>query len=340
MKVRKESLFLRVMMGDEMAFEDVTRYTGKKSPYQKFSSIASARASEKIVSFTLQHVTKRSLPKAREQVLAIPRSPLSHLEGDALKMIEEGTLPDGKLIAKYNGATYEFNATRDASGTLSLDAASEDADQPFEVPKRPLLFDFFFRSPVVDRVLAVSFQGHMDRAPGDSETLARVVLKAVTALLPLADFQLLSGLTSVDLPVPPAAAPVAPAARSAGDVEFQVPTWLYDESGQTGIAGGYLNVKVDLEHANQATGRLLYNITPDAELEEHFSVYAENAANAVAEIVTTLMPLEEQKNLTFDIVLGDVTDGSVERLRDIVGKLSSTLLLTPKMYQAVPTESQ
>ena len=344
-EVRKENLFLRVKMNDELTFEDVTRFVGKKAPYPKFSSIASARVSDKIVSFTVQQIPNRLLSRRREEDLAIPRSPLSFLEATALQMMEADSLPQGVLAVIRDGVRTDFTMDLSDSGVLALapvpaetpegqePEAGEDAEEAFEIPKRPLRFDLFFRSPKVDRVLAVHFNGHMDRAAGELETLHRVVLKALHSLIPLANFQMLAGIQSTEQPSPPAAAPVAPAAWSGGDVEFTVPAWLYAADNNTAVEGGYLKVVIDLEHANNATGRLLFSITPDEKLAPHFEAYTAIASRAVDELIAQRVPVNDQQEIGYDIVLGDVSDSTVERLREDLGDVAATLLLTPTLHQ-------
>lgn len=332
-EVRKESLFLRVMIDGSMTFEDVTRFVGKKAPYPKFSSIASARVSDKIVSFTMQQVPKRLLQRRREEELYIPRSPLSHLEGSALKMMEEDSLKEGQLVVLRDDERHEFTMQLTDSGVLSLEPVNETSDEPFEIPARPLRFDFFFRSPRVDRVLAVNFNGYLDRAPGEAETLTRVVLKAIHSLIPMANFQVLSGITSTDQPTPPAAAPVMPAKWAGGDVEFYVPTWLYAADNNTAVAGGNLRVVMNLEHTNHMTGQLLFDVHPDEALAEHYGEYSRIGMAALGEMIAKRLPVEDQRNIGYDIILGDVSDETVERIRDAVSSINSTLLLTPTLHQ-------
>lgn len=358
-EVRKENLFLRVMMDGDLTFEDVTRFVGKKSPYPKFTSIASARVSDQIVSYTMQQVPKRLLQRRREEELAIPRSPLSFLEGAALEMLStEGGLPEGTLVVIRDGVRTDFTMTITDSGVLSIEPvpaqapapqegeeASEESDQDeaedvFEVPARPLRFDMFFRSPKVDRVLAIHFNGYLDRAPGELETLTRVALKALHSLIPLPNFQLLAGFQSTDQPSPPAAAPVAPATPAGGAVDFTFPVWLYAADNTTAVEGGYLRVVIDLEHANNATGRLLFNLEPDEKLAPHFQAYMRVATNAVNEMIDKRLPLEDQREIGYDIILGNVSEGTVERIRDAVGQINSTLLLTPTLYQEQPAASE
>lgn len=331
-RAQKEELFMRVIVDDAPVFLNVTSHVGKTSPYtSKVKSSVGFRVSPDVAAYSLLQVTKSSMKRLVDKPLQIPRGTLGHLESTATQMVKDDTLGKDELVAFFDGTEYRFSLAIDDAGVLTVEPKFED--DPFELPPRAMRYDLFLRSPKVDRVLAVSFSGHLDRKPGESETRTRAVLKVLANLSGLANFHLLAGFAAVDMPGAPSGPPIAPKRKADDKVIFDVPTCVFTEDGADVVGQGTVSVEVDLDHANASTGQLLYHIAPDEQLTSVFAVYKSTMADAIATEVRKLMSEAEQRDLTYDIVLGDVSVGSIDRLRDITAQVPA-LDLTPTQYRA------
>lgn len=339
--VKKEDLFMRVVVDDAPVFLNVTNHVGKKSPYStKVKSTVGVRASNQVMAYSLLQVTKSAAKQMMQRPLQIPRGTLTVLEAQALDYVKKDSLADDEIVAVMDKEEYRFASTVDDAGILSLEPQFED--DPYELPPRALRIDFYLRSKKVDRVLAVGFSGHLDRRPGESETRTRTVLKVITNLLALANFSLLTDFNAVDLPMPPAGPPVAPKRKADDRVEFKIPVRLFTEDAQPVMVGeeeseqypaqGNVSVEIDLDHANASTGQLLYHITPDEALKPAFGPYKDNMANFVTMVVNEVIGDEERRDLTYDIVLGDVSAGAIERMQKATADLGG-VDLTPTQHR-------
>lgn len=333
-KIVKESLFMRVVVDDEPTFLDVTSHVGKDSPYKsKVRTTVGSRVSDKVVSFSILQVTKATSKRVLDSELRIPRTTLASSEEVAARLSDDETFGSADVIVQMDDREYRFRYAIDDAGVMSLEPAFED--EPFELPTRPLRFTLYFRSPKAERVLAISFSGFIDRKPGDSETVTRMALKAVANLSGLAHFRILSGVETVDLPSPPSGPPAAPARKADDHVRFDIALNLFDESGAEHMGSGTVEVEIDLDHANAATGRLLYHVAAPEELEAVLGVYKTTLMDAIATAMKELIPEAEQADLTYDIVLGQVTSGTIGRLKEATSVFPH-LDLTPSQYRARP----
>lgn len=338
-KVIKENLYMRVIIDGEPAFIDVTSHVGKESPYKtKVRTTVGYRVSDEIVSFSVMQVTKQGAKKMfNSRDLQIPRGTLSSLEERALKLTKDESFGKDEVIMEMEGVDYRFNWSVDDAGILSLEPQFDE--EPFELPIRPLRFNLFLRSPKAERVLAISFSGYIDRKPGEAETPTRAALKAVNNLSGLSNFRILSGVETVELPSPPSGAPVAPVRSADDQVVFTIPLRLYDDAASELVGQGSVDVEIDLDHANASTGKLLYHLSPSEDLEMVIGVYKNNLLDAIATVMRDLVDDQEQRDLTYDIVLGQVAKGSIEMLQEQTKKFPA-LDLTPTQYRALGANEQ
>lgn len=328
--VRRENLFMRVVIDGKPTFLDVTSHVGRESPYKtKVRTTVGSRVSDEVVSFSVMQVTKASSKRVLADSLKIPRGTLSAIETKALALSKDEEFTTDEIVAHWDDQDYRFKLELDDAGVVSLDPQFDD--EPFEIPARALRFDFYLRSPKAERVLAVSFSGYLDRKPGDAETRTRAVLKALNNLSHLANFRILSGIEATDMPPVPAGAPVAPTRNADDHVVFAIPTRFWDEAGAELQGEGEVNVEIDLDHANASTGQLLYHLTADEATEVMLPVYKTILLDTIATIMRDLLPEAEQRDLTYDIVLGQVGHGDIQRLKEIVAKFPG-LDLTPNQY--------
>lgn len=331
--VVKESLFMRVIVDGEPAFLDVTSHVGKQSPYKtKVRTTVGYRVSKETVAFSVMQVTKNSAKRilSEDAPLKIPRGTLTHLEEKAKALTGDESFTGEDVLLVMGDEEYRFKFRIDDTGILSLEPEFED--DAFELPARPLRFTLYFRSPKADRIISVGFSGFIDRKPGDSETVTRVALKAIANATGLANFRILTGIETVDMPAPPVGAPVMPMRRAEDHVTFDIPLRLFDEEGAEFVGEGTVSVEVDLDRANASTGQLLYHVTPDEELEPVLEVYRTTLMQAIGTVMKSLLPEAEQRDLTYDIVLGQVGAGDIQRLKDITAQFPA-LDLTPTQYR-------
>lgn len=321
---------MRVLVNDQPSFLDVTSHVGKPSPYKtKVRTTVGSRVSDEVVSYSVLQVTKASAKRVLADTLKIPRGTLSAIETKALKLTKDESFGADEIVVSWDDEEYRFGYEVDDAGVVRLDPQFED--DPFEIPARALRFDFYLRSPKAERVLAVSFSGYLDRKPGEAETRTRSVMKALNNLSHLASFRILSGIEATDMPPVPAGAPVAPARKPDDHVVFSFAANLWDAEGAEIQGAGNIQVEIDLDHANASTGQLLYHVTPDEELDVMFPVYKSIVLDTIATIMRGLLPEAEQRDLTYDIVLGQVSHGDIQRLKEITAKFPD-LDLTPNQY--------
>lgn len=327
---------MRVVIDGKPSFLDVTSNVGKESPYQsKVRTTVGSRVSDEVVSYSVLQITKASSKRVLAEPLKIPRGTLAAIESRAVEVAKAEDFTDTELIAYWGDEQYRFTLTIDDAGVVSLEPQFED--DPFEIPARALRFDFYIRSPKAKRTLAVSFSGYLDRKPGEAETRTRAVMKALNNLSHLASFRILSGIEATDMPPVPVGAPIAPVRQADDHVVFNISTNLWDEAGAELHGSGEFPVEIDLDHANASTGQLLYHVQPPEDLEAIFPVYKDILVDTIATIMRDLLPESEQRDLTYEIVLGQVGSNDVQRLKDITSKFPA-LDLTPNQYAIRPTE--
>jgi hypothetical protein len=99
------------------------------------------------------------------------------------------------------------------------------------------------------------------------------------------------------------------------------------------VAAGTVSVEVDLDQANHTTGRLLYQFAPDETLAPYFDSYRAILESTVSTLVRNHLGDDEVKAITVDIVLGEVSTGTLERLRESLLLMVNGLDLTPRLFQ-------
>ena len=321
---------MRVIIDGNPSFLDVTSHVGRESPYKsKVRTTVGSRVSDEVVSFSVLQVTKAAAKRVLADPLKIPRGTLAAIEAKALEYNKDETFTDDVIIVRWQDQEYRFTYDIDDAGVVRLDPQFDD--EAFEIPPRALRFDFYLRSPKADRVLAVSFSGYLDRKPGEAETRTRAVMKALNNLSHLANFRILSGIEATDMPPSPAGAPVAPPRTADDRVVFNIPLRLWDETGTEPQAQGSVSVEIDLDHANASTGQLKYHVTPDESIDAVFPVYKTILLDTIVTLMREVLPESEQRDLTYDIVLGQVGQGEIQRLREVTEKIPG-LDLTPTQY--------
>jgi hypothetical protein len=328
-KIRKESIFVRVPAPDNTAdFHDITHLIGKPMPFSNPKATCGMRVSSNSVVFSLLHLTKRAVSGLTKKSVESPRGPLARLERIAADYKD---LAVGSLVAIYDEKVYNFVMEKDSNGVLDL--SSPDSDFIFDLPKQAVQISLIFKSPNTGRIIVVGFIGHLGK-PGNNDSVRRVSSMVLFSLSQLLQFRLLADIETVSVPNPPRAG-FKPFARKESDkVQDVIPVWFFDETSQPNLlTNGNLGVEIDLDQANLSTGRLLYKYIPDENLLPHFDNYKNILDSTISTIIKQKIGEEEIKSITVDIVLGEVSSGSIDLLREALKVLTAGLDLTPKLYQ-------
>ncbi|RJL21232.1 hypothetical protein [Bailinhaonella thermotolerans] len=333
-KDAKEALYVRQITDEGPVFLDVTGHVGKILPPggRRRATCAVRTRKNSTCSFSLMHITERRAKDFFAAPLNLPGRTFSRLEARAAALMESAEMTADRLIVDFEGATYAYAVDRDPTGEASLEPVGEDPT--FELPAGPpSRFDMYLRSAILDRVLAVSFSGHLGKG-GTPETLSRAAAKALNSLLGLWLFRELAGFAAVALPAPPTRLPLRPAVQ--GQVVFPVHMALFTPELQP-VAEGMVQMEVDLEQvADSLNGELLYHPAPAPEFAEIFAPYADLAVRAVAQEMRQILGgEEEEKSIALNIVLGELSQQDVDRLRTAAAGVTA-LMMSPHQYQVPP----
>lgn len=312
----REAFFVRVLGPDDtLSFVNITEHLGKPLPFRKPKATLAMSVSEEAVFFSLLHVTTKSASKVADKPAAIPRGSFAKAQRKLSSL--EGLNAETCLVESEDGM-HSFRIERDEAGLARLLFDNLDDDEPvIDISGRATQLQLFLWSEAANRPIAVSFIGHLGK-PGGSDTLLRAASMALYSLSGLPEFRILTGIDVIDVP-PPASRYAATVAsrRSAGRAVYALPVWLFTDADLSGpIGSGSVEVEVDLENANPTTNRLLTKLTPSEDLSEIFEPYRATLDGAVMEFLRKELGDEDIATITYDIVLGSVTSGTVARLVD------------------------
>jgi len=328
-KIRKEAIFVRVPAPDNTAdFHDVTEFIGKPMPFTNPKATCGMRVTQSTVAFSLLHLTKRAVLGLTKKNIESPRGPLARLERIAN---DNNDIDNNQLIVIFNDNKYMFSMHLDSNNVLDLE--SSEPDTIFELPKSAVQITLLFKSSTTPRIVVIGFIGHIGK-PGNNESVRRVASMVLFSMSQLLQFRLLSNVETVSVPNPPRPG-FKPFVRKDNDrVQDVIPLWLYDDASQPNlVTKGNLGIEVDLDQANLSTGRLLFKYLPDENILPFFETYK----NIIDSTITSLFKIKlgetEIKSITVDIVLGEVSSGTIETLRETIKSFSVGLDLTPKLYQ-------
>ena len=241
-----------------------------------------------------------------------------------------GDLGDDEVIIETDTSTQKCKLLKDENNVGELDPIGEDIT--LELPREAVKLSMYIKSSALGRIIAVGFIGFPGK-PGNTDKIRRIASMALFSLTQLNHFRVVSGLVTVTVPAAPRYAAVF-VRKSEDKALMQVPVSLFtDGDDPVMVATGNVMVEVDLDNANPSTGRLLYHFKPDKSVEEHFENYRSIMDATVTEVIGTSFNESEINSIAVDIVLGELGDGGVKRLREALVVLNSGLNLTPKMRQ-------
>jgi hypothetical protein len=338
----KEKFYVRVAIENgPMLFCDATAYIGKEMPYQKPQATCAMRVEPDAVYFSLLHVTRKQATDFAGKPIKVPRGPVVKMQktlaatvpGDSDLWVEVDLGDDGGTLL------HRYQITRDENSVGRLEVMSgygvgedQSEDPTFDLPIRALEVRVYLRAPRLGRVVAVNFIGHVGK-PRTPETVGRVAAMVLNSISGLAEFRQLADIETMKVPAPPAKWAARPAPRKAEDrVMFNVPLRLFTPEYEP-VGAGDMAVEVDLESINQATGRLLFHLNPPEHIDaavvgDYRSIIADIAlVDAMRKVLG-----EELDMIAFEIMLGEISAGTIERLRE-AGSQITGIDATPREYR-------
>jgi len=322
-KPLKERLFVQVVEVDKTpTFVDVTSALGKPVAFANPLATCAVRVTSDAVFFSMLKLSKRTKTTFLTYPLAVPSGPLAKLERK-LDAVDTGANPTrilASIVADKNTYDAVFDLHTDSSGIATVTGVvDEDGELDpdmfvFDLPRTPLQITLFIPG-VKDRVVSVAWSGYLNR-PDTKETLTRAVALTLNHMCGLNYFQILTGIMTVKVPAPVGKFTVATPRRSAKDrVVVDVPVYLWpDGTAQTPLEG-VVTVEVDLDQASPTTNRLMLHTAPGESIATEFEPYRSAFDLAVHEHIVTAFGVDEIDDLVCDIVLGDISDGQLERLK-------------------------
>lgn len=337
-RARKEAFFVRVADTEgAVAFFNATSHIGKEMPFTKPLATCAMRVTPDAVGFSLLHIPARKAADFTGKAIEIPRGPLARLERKAAGLIELG---DKELVVELEEATYSLAMALDDNGIATLEMTAcesnpEAGEISFELPRGAVKLSVYLRSPAVKRTIGIGFIGHLGKPEG-SETVARATAMVLNSLSQLVEFRVLSGIETVTVPAAPSrwsGSRKVHVRRAEEKATISVPVWLFSTELEL-AAAGQVGVEVDLENANPTSGRILCHYSPSEEVAPVFDAYRTSFDGAISQVLRTTLGDEEMASITYDIVLGDVSAGTIERLREALAGVAAGLDMTPAQFRA------
>ena len=319
----KEAFYVRYKATDgSLVFDNATMYIGKEMPFTNPQATCAMRVDGDTVAFSLLHLSKRTVAGLVSKPIAMPKGPLMRLQRQANGL----ELAPGEIVVEMDEKSYRLRYSVDDGGRADIDIApgggggdSANEDPTFSLPRTAVKMSLYLRSSTTGRTLALSFIGYLGK-PDTPETMSRAAAKVLNSISGLSTFRVLSGIESVKIPAAPSKWAIQPAMRKAEErVVFEIAVSLVTATYDP-VASGTAVVEIDLDNVNPSTDRLLYYITPSEALEASFGEYRGIITDALTdELRRKLGP--ELTQITFEVVLGEVESGTIDRLREVLGKI-------------------
>jgi hypothetical protein len=337
----KEKFYVRVPIAQgPVLFCDATAYIGKEMPYAKPQATCVMRVEVDTVYFSLLHISRKNATEFAQKPIKIPRGPVEKMRkgfngldlesNDVWVEVEFGD--DEKILHRYK-------ISRDENGVGRLEivpgygAGDDKSDDPtFDLPIKAVEMRLYMKSPKLNRRISVNFIGHIGK-PRTPESVGRAAAMILNSMSGLAEFRQIAGIEAMKVPAPPAKWAARPAPRRDEErVVFSVPLQLFTAEYNP-VGAGDLVVEVDLESINQATGRLLFHATAPEHMAEVFNTEYRDIVlgNALVEAMRKELG-EELEMIVYEIMLGEVGLGTVDRIRDAAKKIVG-IDATPREYR-------
>lgn len=320
----REALFVLTPTPDGTpAYQNVTARLGRPLRLSQPKAVVALEVYPDVLAFSYQQLTKKAAQQIKASPLVMPHKSLSF----ALRRAQANLELDGRqLLVIVDKDTYTLNMEADNSGMVSI----EGTDYAFEMPVQGVRMTLVLRSPRTGRLMSIAFAGYANAKPGETIGVIRAASMALFALTQLSEFRILAGFDSVH--VPSARAQVAP--KASDRVTHTMPLRLFtDDAAPQFLGEGALQVEVDVMNANPATGKLLFHLTPEESILEAFesATYRRTVSDSLATEMLNRIGSDEVSNIALEIVLGSLTAGQVEMLRETLRQLPG-LDVTPTRY--------
>ena len=330
----KEAYFVRVAVDGERAlFCDATAYIGKPLPYAKPQATCAMRVEAGAVMFSLLHLPRKSASDFAARPVKIPRAPFTKMNATLKALGAENVLSPGVLVVELDQgeagiSTYRYAASFDENNVGTLEVidgfgvgTDANEDPTFDLPDRSVEMRVYLMSERVKRPIGVNFVGHIGK-PRTPETVGRSAAMILNSISGLNEFRTLSGIEAMKVPAPPTKWGSRPTVRRAEErVAIQLPLQMFTAE-MAPVAAFDLGVEIDLETSNQATGRLLFHLTPRDDLAEVFASYKRIVDEALGDHLRRTLG-DELELAVFDVVLGEVSASTVESLTAAMNQLTA-----------------
>lgn len=334
-RVIKEAFFVQVKTPDNaLEYFDETSRLGRKSAYQRPEGTCALRVSENGIVFSVLKHTKKSRAQAAEQNLELPLGPLAR--GQRL-LASADELEDGQVLVDIEGVQYLLRWAVDSSGVLTLDAG--DAEELFTLPPGRMRLSAVWRPVKGKRPVVVLYQGHVGK-PGGEETASRALSIVCQLLTVLAPFSLFTGITSVRVPQSSARyIATRPQVKESDRPRKTIVAHLWPPDGNAGALtppeGIEVSIELDLDQANPVSRQFLFHFDVPEQYREVFEPMRAPLNDAVLSAVKQYLDTDEITELVISLVLGELSDGDLERLRNAVA-LVPNLNLTADRWAPIP----
>lgn len=337
----KEKFYVRIPIEQgPVLFCDATAYIGKQMPYAKPQATCAMRVESDAVYFSLLHVSRKNAAEFATKPIKIPKGPVMKMQAGLRSVdIESLDVWVEVELSETEKLLHRYRITRDENSVGRLEiipgfgTGDDLAEDPtFDLPIRAVEMRVYLRSPKVQRNIAVNFIGHIGK-PRTPESVGRAAAMVLNSMSGLAEFRQIAGIEAMRVPAPPAKWAARPAPRRDEErVVFSIPLQMFTTE-YAPVGAGDLSVEIDLESINQATGRLLFHVHAPEHMQERFdseyrSIITENA---LVDAMRKEMG-EELDMIVYEIMLGEVSLGTVDRLRQAAKSITG-IDATPREYR-------
>lgn len=324
---RKEAFFVSVEGPDNtLQFFPATEHVGRPMPFKAPRETCAIRVYDDVISFSLLHLTKKNSKTVAGKPVAMPASMLTRLSRRALEL---GEFPPGRVVVENGEELHEMKMTVSDAKVASLEAVGDEPLTTLDV--RGQRVSTYFRSPTSGHIIALGFIGHMGK-PGTPETVVRLAAKSLNAATRLSAFRVPADFETVEVPSRPGLSAVPAGIKAA---RYSLPVKLFSEEREP-VAAGEVLVDIDMQHSNPSTGSLLFTLSPEDGIAEHFEPYREICTNFVgSQMVSSLG--DEMRSITMDIIVGDVEQTTVDRLLESLSSGMPGVDMTPTQFRVHST---
>jgi hypothetical protein len=332
----REELYVRVP-GEDAAmaqFFRITEHVGQKMPFEHPLFTCALQVHPDAVFFSLLQVTAKNRPDLVAAPVVLPRGPMgqtrTRLDAFATAGIE---LIPGEIHVLLHEKDADdvhtvMTVTKDAHGIATLELADPEDVDAFDLPRGAVRVSLFTRSAKTGRVVA-AFAIIYPGKGGTPTSMRRVAASALNSLCGLAEFRMLVDIETVNVP---AAATERARTAVTTKVKFDVPVRMFaPDEAPLPVGNGIVKVEVDLDNP-PVNGRLRYTITPAKELRGEFETFRLAFEEGLAFQLRSQMDAAEVEGIAYEIILGEVGTGTIERLSEAFTGLTG-LDLTPRRSQ-------